>query len=80
MHQPVAHPGGVGAFRAALPIVLASASPRRLELLGSLGIAFLVDAANGSEPLPQAGEEPAAFAVRAAQAKARETAARHPAA
>lgn len=78
MHQPLAHPGGAGAFRAALPLVLASASPRRLELLGSLGLAFLVDAAQDAEPLPQGGEDPAAFVRRAAQAKARETATRHP--
>lgn len=52
------------------PIVLASASPRRQELLRSAGIAFTVRPANIDE-VPFADEMPAAFAERMAREKAR---------
>ena len=56
-------------------IVLASASPRRLELLASAGIEFDVFASDiPEEPIP--GEAPADFAVRLARDKAVATAAR----
>ena len=37
-----------GAFRALRPIILASSSPRRRELLGSLGIDFTIKVVDGS--------------------------------
>jgi septum formation protein len=52
------------------PIILASASPRRQELLNNAGIAFEVRAANIAE-VPHAGEAPVAFAERMAREKAR---------
>jgi septum formation protein len=60
-------------------IVLASASPRRRELLSAAGIDHVVDAANVDET-PLAGEAPAAYAERLARAKAAAVAVRHPAA
>ncbi len=60
------------------PLVLASASPRRLDLLRQIGIApDGVDPADVDEtPLPH--ELPVAHASRLAEAKARTVAARHP--
>jgi nucleoside triphosphate pyrophosphatase len=59
-------------------LVLASASPRRLDLLRQIGIEpELVDPADIDET-PGRGELPAAHAVRLAEAKARPVAARHP--
>lgn len=56
-------------------IILASASPRRLELLASAGIEFEVFAsAIPEEPLP--GEIPADYALRLARDKALDVAAR----
>ncbi len=58
-----------------LRLVLASASPRRRELLTSLGLRFTVDAPELDENrLP--GEEPRAWARRLSQAKAALVAAR----
>jgi septum formation protein len=65
---------------AAAPFVLASASPRRLELLRQVGLApDLVDPAEIDEA-PLAGETARRLAMRLARAKAAEVAARHPAA
>lgn len=51
------------------PLILASSSPRRAELLGRLGLRFTVQPADVDETyLP--GEEPAAHAKRLAVAKA----------
>lgn len=58
-------------------LILASASPRRRELLTTAGIEHVVDAANVDET-PHAGEAPAAYAERLARAKAAAVAARHP--
>lgn len=58
-------------------IILASASPRRREILLSAGIDHLVDAANVDET-PHAGELPDAYAERLARAKAQAVAERHP--
>jgi septum formation protein len=56
-------------------IILASASPRRMELLASAGIAFAVFAGNvQEEPLP--GELPRDHVIRLARDKAYEVAAR----
>ena len=52
-----------------VPVILASASPRRRDLLGLLGISFSIHIADVDEsPLP--GEGPEALATRLAQAKA----------
>ncbi|MEW5774720.1 MAG: Maf family protein [Thermodesulfobacteriota bacterium] len=66
-----------GAFRAVLPLLLASASPRRRRLLGSLGVEFTV-LPGSAEPDPDPGEGPADYALRAARAKAEEAAALRP--
>lgn len=58
-------------------LILASASPRRRELLASAGIACHVDAADVDEST-RAGELPAAYAERLARAKAARVAERHP--
>lgn len=59
------------------PLVLASTSRYRRELLGRLGLPFEVDRPEVDEsPLP--GEAPAALARRLAEAKARAVAQRHP--
>lgn len=60
-------------------IVLASASPRRREILTTLGVAFAVDASGAAEE-PRAGEGAEALARRLAAEKALEVGARHPAA
>ncbi len=58
-------------------IILASGSPRRRELLGLLGLRFEVRPA-ADEETPQPNEEPTAFTVRAARAKAELVAENHP--
>ncbi|MBI1778955.1 MAG: septum formation protein Maf [Proteobacteria bacterium] len=59
-------------------LVLASASPRRLELLSQIGCRpDVVDPANVDET-PRRGELPRQAALRLAEAKARSVAARHP--
>ena len=58
-------------------IVLASASPRRAELLTTAGFQFIVDAADVDET-ERPGEPPEAYVLRVARDKARTVAARHP--
>jgi septum formation protein len=58
-------------------LVLASASPRRAELLRNAGIAFSVDPAHVPEQ-PNAGEPPIDYAQRLAREKALAVFARHP--
>ena len=58
-----------------LPLYLASASPRRRELLQSLGVSFVIDPAGVDESLC-AGETPAEHVVRLAASKAAEVALR----
>lgn len=59
------------------PLILASASPRRREMLAVLGLDFVVEAAGVNEQvLP--GEEPQAFVVRVARDKALLVGDRHP--
>ena len=60
----------------ARPIVLASASPRRRELLAALGVAFEVDAADIDETIAE--RDPARAAEALAVRKARAVAVRHP--
>ena len=60
------------------PLILASASPRRLDLLARIGVVpHAVDPADLDET-PLKAERPAAHAVRLAAAKAQAVAARHP--
>jgi septum formation protein len=59
------------------PLILASASPRRRQLLELLGVAIEV-VPSAVDELPDAGELPARFAIRAARDKALEVAGRHP--
>lgn len=61
------------------PLVLASASPRRTELLGAAGYRFDVDPADVDEG-PRPNESPAAYVERLARSKAAAVSARHPAA
>jgi septum formation protein len=58
-------------------LVLASASPRRQELLRNAGIEFVVHPANVPE-IPQDGELPPLFAERMAREKALAVFAQHP--
>jgi len=51
------------------PLILASASPRRADLLASAGFTFRVQAAEVDET-PDAGEDPDAYVLRVARAKA----------
>ena len=60
-----------------LKLVLASSSPRRAEILTSLGIPFTVASAAVDET-PRPGEAPAETATRLARAKAAAVAARRP--
>jgi septum formation protein len=53
-----------------MALILASASPRRQELLRNAGISFTVRAANIPE-IPLAGESPQAYATRLAREKVR---------
>lgn len=60
------------------PLILASASPRRRELLARLGIEPSAIAATDIDESPQPGELPRAHAVRLAAQKARAAAALSP--
>ncbi len=72
------HDGGGSANDEAMPaLVLASASPRRRELLTARGIRFRVDASDVPE-LPVPGETPEGLARRLAAAKAQAVAKRWP--
>jgi septum formation protein len=56
-------------------LILASASPRRAELLASAGFAFTIEPADVDETLHE-GEAPADYVLRVARAKARAVAVR----
>ncbi|QQS14951.1 MAG: septum formation protein Maf [Rhodospirillales bacterium] len=60
------------------PLILASASPRRVELLRQVGVAPAAIDPAGIDETPRRGELPASFAARMAGDKARAVAARHP--
>lgn len=53
------------------PIILASASPRRRQLLALLGIDFAVVPSRVDEPLPERASDPERLAIALAEAKAR---------
>jgi septum formation protein len=65
-------------YKANTPIILASASPRRKELLGLLGIDFAIVPSPAEEPAPDEGERPATYAARMARLKAYAVAERRP--
>jgi septum formation protein len=62
---------------AAPPLVLASASPRREEMLRLVGVRFAILHGNVDET-PRAGEAPEDYALRLSEAKARAVAAMRP--
>lgn len=66
-----------GLFRTNVRLILASASPRRKEMLAKLGLDFEVLAAEVDE-LPLNGESPQDFVLRAAIEKASDIAGNHP--
>ena len=68
----------IGPFRSLAPLVLASASPRRKELLGSTGMSFEIVPSAVDEPPAQPGETPGGYALRMARLKARDVAERRP--
>jgi septum formation protein len=65
-----------GPFLNRSPIVLASGSPRRRELLSDLGLTFDVHPSSLEEPLPEPGESPSAYVLRMAELKTLDVAAR----
>lgn len=67
-----------GAYRSLAPIVLASGSPRRRELLTALGLEFEVCPSNAPEPPPAPGERPEDYARRMARVKTMEVAVLYP--
>jgi len=73
-------PTRAGAYRALAPLVLGSGSPRRKELLGSLGLDFEVCPSGTPEPPPTPGEAPEAYAQRMAGAKTLDVAMLYPSA
>jgi len=60
-----------------MPLILASASPRRAELLRAAGLSFETSSVDIDETF-HAGEAPRAAVARVAEAKALAAAARHP--
>lgn len=67
-----------GPFTSLVPIVLASGSPRRRELLADLGLDFDVAPSRAEEPAPMPGESPTDYARRMAAMKTAEVSARFP--
>lgn len=57
--------------------ILASASPRRNEILDGLGLQFQIDPSGLAEPARRPHESPSKYAVRLACLKAREASGRH---
>lgn len=72
MESPVHSPRPIFVPAPGLSVVLASASPRRRELIAGWGLPFTVMTAPSEvEPRPEAGEAAASYALRAARSKAR---------
>src|SRR5262245_60308407 len=59
------------------PLILASASPRRQEILRDLGLEFLVDPSRIPEPVAVPGEASTRYATRVARSKVQEVSQRH---
>ena len=57
-------------LRPGIRLVLASASPRRRQFMDEWGLPHTIVRPTGVEPRPERGETPAAYALRAATAKA----------
>ena len=68
--EPRVREPAIGYYQLRCTSILASASPRRAELLSSAGFAYEVAPANVDESV-HAGEEPTAYALRVAHDKAR---------
>ena len=66
-----------GPFTATSPIVLASGSPRRREMLSDLGLDFTVQPSTIEEPPPDSNEEPRDYVLRMAEMKTSDVAERH---
>jgi septum formation protein len=60
------------------PLILASASPRRRELLAVLGLPFEIQPSTFEEPSPETHPNPAAFGISLALGKAEDVAGRNP--
>jgi septum formation protein len=58
--------------------ILASASPRRSEILRQLGLRFKIDPCRDPEPLKNTAESPSAYVRRVSRLKAAAVAKRHP--
>ncbi|MBU1039736.1 MAG: septum formation protein Maf [Proteobacteria bacterium] len=67
-----------GVFRTLSALVLASNSPRRRDLLGSLGLSLEICPSNAPEPPPLPQEEPEAYARRMARLKTLDVAVLYP--
>ncbi len=67
-----------GLFHTRQTLVLASASPRRKDMLKELGLTFISEPASEEEPLPLAREAPVDYACRAALSKALAIRKNHP--
>ncbi|AGW13331.1 Maf family protein [Megalodesulfovibrio gigas] len=65
-------------FATSLPLILASASPRRQAYLNAIGVEFTIRPSQVEEPPREAGEAPEAYAVRAARSKALDVSTRYP--
>jgi len=63
-----------GVFQLVRPLILASASPRRQQLLASLGLQFEVRPSRDKEPEWRQGIEPAKYAVQLAKNKGEDAA------
>ena len=58
-------------------LILASASPRRSEILARLGFSLVIEPSTMPEPERMPGELPSNYVLRAARAKAQDIAGRH---
>lgn len=65
-------------FKAKQPIILASASPRRRELLEGLGIDFTVEPSLKDEPTPEGFHTAMGYVIECALFKAKDVAKGHP--
>lgn len=62
----------IAIFKPLMPFVLASGSPRRKELLATLGFDFEILPSPADEPAPLDGETPEDYAVKLAELKAQD--------